>query len=461
MSDATGPAVERVACDRCRRTTTAPQLLTFIHNEFHVADRKLRVCPRCAGKEQQRASRIAWGGWLFGIGLVAAGALFRDDAYIHPNSQGATGVFLLLLPLWLLAVQIPMIVLHEAAHALVGWAVGLRPYGISLGAGTWCWRIDLPGFFVELHPLPHGGLCWVRPGAHNDSWRWILMIAAGPATHALVLLGLLAVYPTAWRFPPQGPAAWSCSALFWSNAWLLLLNLLPHHAHLYGMRIPNDGKLILLLLRTAPSAQAASSKDAYYIRLISSLLEAGKVESARQAVERGIAEGCQSPYFHFATIPVYGNGGEWPMAQRLAREQLATATDPRLRSGLASWLSVANVYVGKAEDLEEALRISEEMMEIEPWEDAIMSARAVVLLAAGRVAEAEPLLRESRPANWSARAAIAHAWANFHSRRGDDRRRLQWLRRARALDPRDAFRIPSSPLSVPLVGSELPQPVSS
>jgi hypothetical protein len=227
------------------------------------------------------------------------------------------------------------------------------------------------------------------------------------------------------------------------------------------MQIPNDGKQILLSLRAAHPRERSASKDPYYVRLVYSLLQSGKVDTARQTIERGNADGCNSPQFRFAALTALGNNGEWTAVQRLAAEQLATTADARSRAALASWLCVAHIYAGNPADLDDALRLSDEMMQIEPWEDAVMSARAVVLLAAGRDADAEPLLRDSHPANWSARAALAHAWVDFYTRRGDDRRRAHWLRRAGALDPRNAFRIPSPASSTQFAAARAPVPVDA
>jgi len=103
----------------------------------------------------------------------------------------------LLASLLFLAALGVALALHEAAHALAAWLVGVPVYRFTLGAGPKLWsRIVRPGTELVLRVFP----IWASSEVEGPSpdaplgklWRRALVFAAGPLASLAVAFGALA-----------------------------------------------------------------------------------------------------------------------------------------------------------------------------------------------------------------------------------------------------------------------------
>ena len=154
------------------------------------------------------------------------------------------------------------LVLHEAAHTTVSRWAGFEPQEIVVGQGPLLFTVDVLGVPMRFHFLPIGGLTVTRPraGAPLDRRR-ALFPAAGVATDLALLLVLVGL---AVRFHPGNfglapfVALGKVTPYRWQGylGWLLILqelrflgNLVPRNIRgAHGLRIPSDGRQVLLYL---------------------------------------------------------------------------------------------------------------------------------------------------------------------------------------------------------------------
>lgn len=154
------------------------------------------------------------------------------------------------------------LVLHEVAHATVSRWAGFEPLEMVVGQGPLVFTVDFLGVPLRFHLMPIGGLTVTRPreGAPLGRRR-ALFPAAGVGTDLvllLVLVGLAArFHPGNFGLSPLVPLG-KATAYRWQGylGWLLILqavrflgNLIPRNIRgAHGLRIPSDGRQVLLYL---------------------------------------------------------------------------------------------------------------------------------------------------------------------------------------------------------------------
>jgi len=351
------------------------------------------------------------------LAALTAGGIQVERTRIHDPWLADHEVFIFFLMYlgWLFGATV-MIAVHEFAHALVAWAVGITVNGVSLGCGPRLCRIHLRKIFLDLHAFPVMGVCWTLPLAPTQHpWRRALMIAAGPATHILALLAVTGLwFAEGWNRQEHFtiPSALAVG-FFICNLVALPLNLLPRNTNWNGMPTRADGGSLLDLLRGNPATQSQE------------------------------------------LLIFLGNQGKWDEVQQISRAMLRQQP-PQAPSTLFvvhAWLAVADIWVGGEEDLTEADTISQRCMATAPADSAILTVRACVLLALHRDTEAEKLLTLAQFATPGPHAekAAAHLWTELHRRRNNLPEMQRWQSIAQKLDPTAAYKLLRNPpaISVP------------
>lgn len=185
-----------------------------------------------SGKRSTSISRFLVGGSLgIAFGVVLANTL--------PNESAGT------VYLGFLAILLSGIAVHECGHALATIFVRFKLVSISIGPLA----LQLVSRRIRLRRsgLALGGLTMAVPqGTENLRERFMVMIAAGPATSIIAGVTAIAV-GRAIRSSSWG--GW-CSAWGYGSLLLAVLSLIPNRKFYYS-----DGARFALLMRNTPSAE--------------------------------------------------------------------------------------------------------------------------------------------------------------------------------------------------------------
>ncbi|MBS1804271.1 MAG: M50 family metallopeptidase [Acidobacteria bacterium] len=163
-----------------------------------------------------------------------------------PFIRGAVAWPIILLVIFL------TICLHEAAHACVGLALGMKlrtfvvgPFQWRIRDGRWTYRFVPAGF------LSFGGSTGIVSAKPNQSrWVEIAMISAGPLSN--LIAGLLAVFLTVSARDQQWELYWEPTAFFaLVNIVTFTINLVPFRPE----ALYSDGARIFQLLSGGPWAE--------------------------------------------------------------------------------------------------------------------------------------------------------------------------------------------------------------
>src|SRR5205823_12975702 len=111
-------------CDFCRQALLHPALGR--EEATSLRSRPATSCPRCHARRRRREA-------LLSVPIALAFPL-AGLVLVHARPETASGWVLLNLSL-LVLFGLLLRVLHELAHALAGWLVGLRVFRIHLGFG--------------------------------------------------------------------------------------------------------------------------------------------------------------------------------------------------------------------------------------------------------------------------------------------------------------------------------------
>ena len=320
---------------------------------------------------------------ILSIVLLTAASVFGGPLH-------AIGFILLNFVLWMVFTQL-LIIPHEAAHVGVARALGLRVFAVAIGTGPLVARRRIWGFALTVHALPFRGGCTQVGFASRRLLRtkWLLMTAAGPAVHALLLapwltgswpLGLAALFAK----PALGPV------FFLANVWLFVLNLLPQESP-----EASDG---WLLLKTPfrPEAELKQLVEGYPVLEAIAAREEGRLEAALARIESAPSEnpGRVERLLHRGVILVLmgrNAAGRDSFQQALAAGGDAGPLEPALWNNTA-WV---DTMLGEADLLEEADTLSRRALQAAPWSRAMKGTRGAVLVWKGAHQEAIPLLREA------------------------------------------------------------------
>ena len=196
--------------------------------------------------------------WWFTV-LFMAGILGLFVADICHDYTSIKLSALLVLLFW-----IPLLLLHEAGHAIVAWVLGWHVSQVVIGMGKSLGSFRIGSAGIEIRMFPIEG--FVRSVPNNLSlpgFKHALIYLAGPGADLLVAFTTLALV---------GPdRLFNASDNYWDILWQSLamagatqgvMNLIPMSISTPQGYIPNDGLGIILSLLRPSSAYAEVLKQA-------------------------------------------------------------------------------------------------------------------------------------------------------------------------------------------------------
>jgi hypothetical protein len=430
-------------CDVCRRPLLHPALGR--KDALSFRPRPSVSCPRCWVRRRRREALLRLPLTLLTAlpGLVLV--LLNPD-----NPSGWVFLNLALLGLFCLLLR----VLHELAHALAGWLVGLRVFRIHLGHGVSVYDRGRWGLTFDPE-LAHTGDGWTWVGYPNTRrfrTRHFLLVLAGPLLHAL----LLAL--TFWWVSPaillaQGSEVtrlllpWPAFAA--ANLLFLAVNLLPFRSRHSGQELHSDG----LQLLSAPfqgEEVARQANAGYFAMEAQESIRRRDFEEMTRWCEEGLRLHPDDPLLSLLLALGVYRQGDIDRARSLWLAWLERPdADPLLRrialDGVVT-VDVHRLLLGVPEHERSALREETDRRTQELLREAdglppplvlsFLASRGGALVERGEVDEGAELLRGvlEQTSDPSDRAHAACGLALAALRKGDAERAGRHLTRARAWD---------------------------
>lgn len=291
----------------------------------------------------------------------------------------------LVLLLFAVAVGVHVVV-HEAAHALAGLALGMEVPEVELGEGPTLLRLRMGSTTVRVGGF-HSGATHLEPRSSGLlRTRLAVSYAAGPLSN----LALAAAAYSLVDLPP-GPLATFTRFVIGVGVVLGVLNLAPLKVSSAGGTVRTDGAALLSLLRVG---RAAGEQIVAASRLSTAFRQyrAGESLTARP-------EGLPVDHTDPVILGIEGTRriltGEYDEALALLREAVSLPQEDdvlALSLNNLAWVLLLTVPDGW---LEEADRASEHALSLKPWMEPLMGTRGCVLTHRGELADARHLLQRA------------------------------------------------------------------
>ena len=193
--------------------------------------------------------------WFYLLFLLLLIGLFAAEVFV--NYQPVKLTALLVVLFW-----IPLLVLHEAGHAVVAALLGWRVHRVVLGMGRTLWRFRVRGVPVEVRAFPVEGFVVPSPvDLRAPRLKSALIYFAGPGSELLLVLivGLI-VGPATLLTHSHDLGMLVAQSLCVAALVSALINLIPHVAVTQSGEVANDG-LGIIRSFTRPLADFAAMID--------------------------------------------------------------------------------------------------------------------------------------------------------------------------------------------------------
>lgn len=182
--------------------------------------------------------------WTYGILATVFGGFIVAEIAINFNPAKFGGILLLLS--W-----VPLLVLHEAGHALAARAMGWHVGQVVIGMGRTWKTIQVGGVPVQLRTVPIVGFVQCVPThLRSPQIRNACIYAAGPLSEIILALILIASVGADRLFTES--TSYGMIALQALTIGALaqgILNLIPFSSGSGSNETPNDGLGIILSFR--------------------------------------------------------------------------------------------------------------------------------------------------------------------------------------------------------------------
>jgi tetratricopeptide (TPR) repeat protein len=408
-------------CDRCGLQSDVEQAFS---SQRRLGGPPRRFCPDCTLKRQTNS-------FLLDIAvIIGAGILIFS---MNPNSRAAATVLLISL---IALVIIPLILIHELAHAAVAKLTGLRVFGIVIGVGKTIWSGKLFGMQWAINSLPIGGITSVgaRP-VPNIRGKLFLVYLAGPASHILLAYAshLLS------RMLPAG-SFWGrfLVALVFANILLALFNLFPRKLSFTTGVQGTDG---WHLFRTPFLKEQELTKlhVGYFAAEALLAYTENDFDTAKTWVEQALALDGDSAIARNVLGILQMARGEYPASRTTFLQLLETeeSKEPALHYILLNNVAYLNALMGDPALLTEADQYSAEALKHLPWVAPVVGTRGTVLVELGQIEEGIALLTKAMSLHPDKQGKALNAChiALGEFRRGQAAEAHKYLVTAQTLDP--------------------------
>jgi tetratricopeptide (TPR) repeat protein len=345
--------------------------------------RSMRYCPPCADKRDWHDLKTA----LIFLAAIAALSLFAGFGLEGPGPKRNE---LLLFPLCFLVLPLNIIV-HEIAHAVTAWAMGLRVFSVWIGCrGPVLWQSEKSGIEMRVTWAPLDGLTLVAPRSlERYRLRFLATVAAGPLINGLMAT---ASYLLSGTSPTM--SLWT-SVVFWSNTFLVAITLFPWRYRTPRGIVPSDG-LALLTVPFAPQERLRERHAAYFALEGLACLKKRDFRAAIDWAERGLREHPRE----ISNRSILGIGqlglDQFDVARQTFESCLADS-EKNLVNKAIFLMHLAWIELGRDDrgNLEAANRATEEALALTPWVPAIQGTRGCALVDLEKLDEGIDLLRKA------------------------------------------------------------------
>lgn len=333
---------------------------------------------------------------VFSSALSAISVLVSPLLYMYMGPWAGDIHVPLLVGMALACLMYPTaLVVHELAHAVTGWLVGLEIGGITFGHGPPVLRFQIRGLQIRLNAWPISGLVYL--GCDQERFirtRIWLTTLMGPLSNALLVWGAAAWWHT--LAPVVGTSV--VAAWIILNLMMALFNLAPMSRVAIGGTLYRSDGMALLQIPRAPGSQLQLYRfSALLIRGVSRF-ELEDYAGAQVWLERALQRVPDNAYIILMLggckmgLKDYSAALEL-LEPLLARDDLPVHVRAALGNNIGS--SLVMTHAGELVDAEvsaRADRVTAEAMASFPCNLSYRTARAVVLAATRRPEEALPLL---------------------------------------------------------------------
>ena len=331
--------------------------------------------------------------------------------------------------------QILSIFPHEAGHALVAWAVGLRVFTVNIGnkGGVWFIR-QVFGCDVIVYRIQESGSVNYTPKSLKFvRVRRLATILAGPSANIVMAIGAGFLFQSA---PQHSCRQFVLATVFYSCLFVIANNMLPRKVTVGGKRIPSDG-LYLLTLPFSTRKYNESLHSAWFFLEALESLERNHVEEAEKWLAKGIETYPENTWKALVQEAILYRRRRYVECRIRSIATLEVqSSDPLAIAVQQNNIAWYDLMLYDSALMDEADRLSETALAASPGECVFRVTRGCVLIELGRIDGGIPLVKQGfhEAALPEIKALAACYLAIAYCRQGDRAESNRWLATAERLD---------------------------
>jgi tetratricopeptide (TPR) repeat protein len=413
---------------RCAQCGLESQVEAAFHVERGWFSAQHRAyCPTCQHQRALQSARKTILGGLFFSGFSIAQLIGFN---FHPMAWWPVRISFAFL------LCIPLILLHELAHASMARWLGLRVYAMVIGYGKTWLKGRLGEIDWEFRLIPLGGMTGIAtPPGPFYRLRLFLALLAGPAVH--LFLALLAGLALAGTHPASIlHGFWQ--VFFYTNLGLLLISIYPEKVSSPYGETGTDGYK-LLAIPFWKQEEIDRHTAAYFIQEGLRAIQRKDLPAAQRWLSEGQARYPGSLLMQNGLGFLLFHIGQYAAARQTFLDLFAMQHNPppEVKYMALNNIAYANLFLKETALLTEAQQYSAEAYQNMPWMPAIVGTRGAVLVESGEIADGLALLRQAMSEHTDPHSKALNAChiAIGESRLGHRRVAEEYLQAARALDP--------------------------